>query len=179
LARYHAHPGDELHRDWEQIGVDIVDDKKVSQAKWDDAEGGDEETPEVAPSISLEGGETQNDQFQGIVPGNAYETGDYGTFSEFVTGGAISEAEVAAGVVGARHEDIAVNANGKNEIQLENTHQGMGEVLKLNEERRYVQAKQVCQGLEKDLGLEKYKKAPVGGRDTRQKGTGGGGESQR
>ena len=86
MASHHTHPGDELHRYWEHIGVDIVDDEEVTQAKWDDADGGDEETPEVAPAISLEGGETQNDQFQGIVPGNAYEARDYGTFREFVTG---------------------------------------------------------------------------------------------
>jgi hypothetical protein len=109
LAGYHAHPCDELHRYRKQIGVDIEDDEEVSQAKGDDAEGGDEEAPEVAPAISLEGGETQNDQFQGIIPGNAYEADDYGTFRKSITGGAISEAEVAAMEVGARHEDIAVS----------------------------------------------------------------------
>lgn len=173
MASHHTHPGDELHRYWEHIGVDIVDDEEVTQAKWDDADGGDEETPEVAPAISLEGGETQNDQFQGIVPGNAYEARDYGTFREFVTGWAISEAEVAAGEV-ARHEDIAVSFDGpkKEEIQLEKTHQG----VKLSEWKVCTGETSLSRIREKLGGLKKYKKAPVGGRDTRQKGTGGGGE---
>ena len=121
LARYHPDPSDQFHHEGEHAGVYVEDDKEIAEAEGDDTEGGDEETPEIAPAISFEGAEAQHDQFQGIVPGNADQAGDYCTLRESVTDGAISEAEIAAGDVGKRHEDIAVDGSGI-AIQLQNTH---------------------------------------------------------
>lgn len=112
LARYHPNPSNQLHRHGEHVAVDVEYDEEISETKRDDTEGGDEETPKITPAISLEGGEAQNDQFQGIIPGNGDETGNCSKLRKSVLGGAISDAESAAGDVGKRHEDIAGGIGG-------------------------------------------------------------------
>lgn len=37
---------------------------------WDDTGGGDKQTPEITATAAFEGDETQDDEFNGIVPGN-------------------------------------------------------------------------------------------------------------
>jgi hypothetical protein len=112
LAGYHPYPGDQFHRYGEEVVVDVVDYEEVSEAERDDAEGGDEETPEVTASIAFEGGEAQDDQLQCIIPRDSDEARDYGILRYPACGvgaglrGFSSQAEIARDV-DARHEDIA------------------------------------------------------------------------
>lgn len=41
----------------------------------DDGDGGDEETPEVAATAALEGDETEDNQLNGIIPGDSSDSG--------------------------------------------------------------------------------------------------------
>ena len=106
LADDHADPGHELHGDGEHVGVDIVDDQDVAQAEGDDADGGYEEGPEVETAVSFEGGKAEHKQLEGIVPGNAYQTGDGSRLGEAVPRRTPENIEVAAWNIRARHWGI-------------------------------------------------------------------------
>ncbi len=105
LTCHHAHPGDEFHGDGKFVCIDVVDDEKVPQTKGDNAEGSDEQAPEVAPAIALEGRKAEDDQLDGIIPGYADEASQNGVLSEPIDR-PFGEAEAAARDLDSGHEGI-------------------------------------------------------------------------
>lgn len=75
LAGHHKPPAEDDQANTDiPIGV-AEEEQHVSNAMGDDRGGREEETPDVAPAAALEGDEAQNDQLDGIVPGDGREGG--------------------------------------------------------------------------------------------------------
>jgi hypothetical protein len=105
LTRHHANPGDEFHGDRELGCIYVIDDEKVSQSKRDDAKGSDEQAPEVAPAIALEGSEAEDDQLEGIIPGYGDEASQSGILRKLIDR-TLGEAGATARDTEARHKGI-------------------------------------------------------------------------
>lgn len=76
LARDHGAPSYVGERDGEVARVDVKDEEDVAQTEGENADRGDEEGPEVEAAALLEGGEAQDNEFDGIVPGDGDEAGN-------------------------------------------------------------------------------------------------------
>ena len=104
MARHYAVPArDDYGGGNPASKSEIEDEEEPSKDKWDQAKGGDQQTPEVAASIALECGQTYDYQFHGIVPGNRRE---YCNNIRLELGDASRFGLDQTGVRIGRHEDI-------------------------------------------------------------------------